>query len=122
MNKLRPKYKSSNFGALVRGKYVKRLVASSNVVVLDPEVAELFPNAASVNAALKSLAEIAKRAGSRRGVILLSARERCWFRLVIECTYGSEAADFCCVREWPAELRSGVGTAVDGSGARPSLD
>lgn len=62
----RPEYKPSDFGTLVRGKYVKRLRANSNVVVLDPEVAELFPNAAAVNAALRSLAEIAKRAGSRR--------------------------------------------------------
>jgi hypothetical protein len=52
---------------LVRGKYTEKLRSSSNVVVIAPEVAELFPNAAAVNAALRSLAEIAKRAGSRRG-------------------------------------------------------
>jgi hypothetical protein len=62
---LRSEYKRSDFGALVRGKYVERLQANSNVVVLDPEVADLFPNAVAVNAALRSLAEIAKRAGSR---------------------------------------------------------
>ena len=65
-DELRSEYKRSDFGTLVRGKYVKRLQASSNVVVLDPEVADLFPNGAAVNAALRSLAEIAKRAGSRR--------------------------------------------------------
>jgi hypothetical protein len=65
-DELRPEYKRSDFGALVRGKYVERLRASSNVVVIAPEVADLFPNAAAVNAALRSLAEIAKRAGSRR--------------------------------------------------------
>jgi hypothetical protein len=63
---LRSEYKRSDFGALVRGKYVARLEASSNVVVLDPKVAKLFPNAAAVNAALRSLAEIAMRAGSPR--------------------------------------------------------
>ena len=63
---LRSEYKRSDFGTLVRGKYVERLRASSNVVVIDPEVADLFPNAAAVNAALRSLADIAKRAGSRR--------------------------------------------------------
>jgi hypothetical protein len=51
---------------LVRGKYIERLRTSSNVVMIAPEVADLFPNAAAVNAALRSLAEIAKRAGSRR--------------------------------------------------------
>jgi len=63
-DELRPEYQRSDFGTLVRGKYVARLKASSNVVILDPEVAELFPNGAAVNAALRSLAEIAKRAGS----------------------------------------------------------
>jgi hypothetical protein len=65
-DELRSEYKRSDFGALVRGKYVERLQASSNVVVIDPEVAGLFPNAAKVNAALRSLTEIARRAGSRR--------------------------------------------------------
>jgi hypothetical protein len=65
-DELRSEYKRSDFGTLVRGNYVERLRASSNVVVIDPDVAELFPNAAAVNAALRSLADIAKRAGSRR--------------------------------------------------------
>jgi len=63
---IRAEYKRSDFKALVRGKYAARLRTSSNVVVLDPEVADLFPNAAAVNAALRSLAAIAKRADSRR--------------------------------------------------------
>jgi len=61
---LRSDYKRSDFGPLVRGKYVERLRRSSNVVVLDPEIADLFPNAAAVNAGLRSLAEIAKRASA----------------------------------------------------------
>ena len=61
---LRPRYQRSDFPALVRGKYRARLQRSSNVVVLEPEVAGLFPNAAAVNAALCSLVDIAKRAGS----------------------------------------------------------
>ena len=65
-DELRSEYKRSDFGALARGKYSQRLQAGSNVVVLDPEVSDLFPNAAAVNAALRSLAEIAKRAGSGR--------------------------------------------------------
>ena len=65
-DELRPEYKRSDFGVLVRGKYAQQLSANSNVVVLDPEVAELFPNAAAVNAALRSLAEIAQRTGAPR--------------------------------------------------------
>ena len=66
---LRPEYKRSDFDALVRGKYVDRPQESSNVVVLDPEVARMFPNGASVNDALRALAQIAKsrRSGRRRG-------------------------------------------------------
>jgi hypothetical protein len=65
-DELRSEYRRSDFGALVRGKYTERLRTSSNVVVIAPEVADLFPNAAAVNAALRSLAEIVRRAGSQR--------------------------------------------------------
>lgn len=63
-DELRSEYSRSDFGTLVRGKYVERLQERSNVVVLDPEVAKLFPNGASVNAALRALVDIAKRVGS----------------------------------------------------------
>jgi hypothetical protein len=65
-DELRQEYKRSDLGVLARGKYINRLRTRSNVVVLDPEIADLFPNAEAVNAALRSLADIAKRAGSRR--------------------------------------------------------
>ena len=65
-DELRSEYKRSDFGPLVRGKYIERLRTSSNVVMIAPEVADLFPNEAAVNAALRPLAEIARRAGSRR--------------------------------------------------------
>jgi len=61
VDELRPEYKRSDFGVLVRGKYIKQLRERSNVVVLDARVAKLFPNAASVNSALLSLAAVAKR-------------------------------------------------------------
>ncbi|RJP80741.1 MAG: hypothetical protein C4524_02955 [Candidatus Zixiibacteriota bacterium] len=41
-----------------RGKYAQRYAAGSNVVVIDPEVAEFFPDSESVNKALKALADI----------------------------------------------------------------
>ena len=63
---LRSEYKRSDFGVLARGKHVAQLQANSNVVVLDPEIADLFPNAAAVNAALRSVAEIARRTGVHR--------------------------------------------------------
>jgi len=53
--------KRSDFGVVVRGKYIERSREKSNVVVLDPRIAELFPNSAAVNSALLSLAEVARR-------------------------------------------------------------
>ena len=40
---------------LVRGKYAKRIRESTNVVVLDPQVAKAFPNDEAVNNALRGL-------------------------------------------------------------------
>ncbi|HYL73727.1 MAG TPA: hypothetical protein VEU96_05950 [Bryobacteraceae bacterium] len=60
-DELRSEYSRSEFRGLARGKYAARLREKSNVVVIDPEVADLFPNGESVNAALRALAEIVKR-------------------------------------------------------------
>ena len=56
----RPEYRRSDFKKLERGKHYKRVRASSNVVVLDPELAAVFPNSAAVNKALHALAEVAE--------------------------------------------------------------
>jgi hypothetical protein len=51
----RPEYKRSDLGELVRGKYAERIRESTNVVVLDPQVAKAFPNDEAVNKALRGL-------------------------------------------------------------------
>jgi hypothetical protein len=51
-----------DFSKAVRGKYYARFTQSSNVVVLDDDVAKLFPNAKAVNGALRALATVARRA------------------------------------------------------------
>ena len=63
-DEMRPEYKRSDFGELVRGKYVERLKKGSNVVVLDPRVAQAFPTSEAVNEALLSLLDLAKRVGT----------------------------------------------------------
>jgi hypothetical protein len=50
-----------DFSKGVRGKYVERFAQGSNVVVLSPDLAEVFPDSESVNAALRLLADIAHR-------------------------------------------------------------
>ena len=67
-DELRAEYKRSDFPqGLVRGKYTKRLRDSSNIVVLRPEVAQAFPNEDSVNNALLSLIEIARKTARATG-------------------------------------------------------
>ena len=41
-----------------RGKYAERYAAGNIAVVLDPDVAEVFPDSASVNRALRALSVI----------------------------------------------------------------
>ena len=50
-----------DFSKGVRGKYAKRYAAGSNVVVLLPDVAEVFPDSESVNEALRVLLKIARQ-------------------------------------------------------------
>lgn len=48
-----------DFSQGIRGKYSNRFKDGSNVVVLSPEIAEIFPDSESVNRALRLLVEIA---------------------------------------------------------------
>lgn len=54
-----------DFSSGVRGKHAKRYAQGSNVVILSPDVAELFPDSASVNAALRGLAVLARKTATR---------------------------------------------------------
>jgi hypothetical protein len=72
---LRSEYKREDLGPIVRGKYARRIVAESNVVVIDPTVAKAFPNEESVNTALRALIAVAN-ASARPGVRAAKARSR----------------------------------------------
>jgi hypothetical protein len=52
---MRPEY---DFTGAVRGKYAARFAAGTNLVALDPDVAEAFQDSAAVNHALRSLLEL----------------------------------------------------------------
>ena len=47
---------SYDFSGGVRGKYAKRYAQGTNVVVLDPDVANVFRDAESVNETLRAVA------------------------------------------------------------------
>jgi hypothetical protein len=54
-----------DFSRGVRGKYAERYAAGSNVVVLSPDVAEVFPDSEAVNEALRALIKIARQTSKR---------------------------------------------------------
>ena len=62
----RPEYRRADLGKLVRGKYAKSIRESTNVIVLDPQGAKVFPNDEAVNNALLNLIE-ANRSRTRSG-------------------------------------------------------
>ena len=56
-----------DFSGGVRGKYVNRYRRGTNVVLLEPELTQAFPNSKSVNDALRALLSIAIRAKTHKG-------------------------------------------------------
>ncbi len=54
-----------DFSRGVRGKYTKRYAEGTNVVLLDPDVAEFFPDHDAVNDTLRSLIRVIKKRQDR---------------------------------------------------------
>ena len=57
---LRPEYDLSQLTGGVRGKYYERATAGTTLVLLERDVAEAFPDAQTVNQALRALIKVAK--------------------------------------------------------------
>lgn len=55
-----------DFSSGVRGKYAEQYRQGTNVILLDPELVDAFPDSKSVNDALRSLLAIATKAANRR--------------------------------------------------------
>jgi len=62
---MRPEYDFSELKGKVRGKYVERFRAGTNLVLLEPDVAKAFPDTQAVNEALRLLMNVAKNQASR---------------------------------------------------------
>lgn len=56
-DEMRPEY---DFSGGVRGKHYEAYGAGTNVVFLDPDIAQVFTNSAAVNQALRQLVKLAK--------------------------------------------------------------
>ncbi len=50
-----------DFSKGIRGKYAERYTQGNNIVILSPDVAEVFPDSESVNEALRLLIKIANQ-------------------------------------------------------------
>jgi hypothetical protein len=53
-----------DFSKAVRGKYYRQYIESTNVVVLDPDVAAAFQNSEAVNQALRAMLKFAEQTSS----------------------------------------------------------
>lgn len=65
-NDLRPEYDFASMKGGVRGKYVKRYRRGTNLVLLDEDLAEVFPTDDAVNEALRAVVKAASRISRRR--------------------------------------------------------
>jgi hypothetical protein len=59
---LRQEYDLSQLQGGVRGKYYRRAAAGTNLVLIEPDLANLFPDSETVNRALRVLADAAQAA------------------------------------------------------------
>ena len=57
---LRPEYDLSKLTGGVRGKYYERATDGTTLVLLEPDVAEAFPDGQTVNQALRALMKVAQ--------------------------------------------------------------
>lgn len=64
---LRPEYDLSQLKG-VRGKYYREATAGTNLVLIEPELANVFPDTESVNRALRLLADTAESATAKKGL------------------------------------------------------
>lgn len=56
-----------DFSGGVRGKYAERYAEGANVVVLAPDVAEIFPDSVAVNEALRTLVRMSNKTVRAKG-------------------------------------------------------
>jgi len=64
-DELRPVYRREDLGEGVRGKYFESYRKGSNLELLSPDVAKVFPTEEAVNEALRSLISLAEKSAGR---------------------------------------------------------
>jgi hypothetical protein len=64
-DELRPEYRREDLGQGIRGKYFESYQKGSNLVLLSPDVAKVFPTEEAVNEVLRSLIDLAQKSTGR---------------------------------------------------------
>ncbi|NQU06432.1 MAG: hypothetical protein HQ568_10095 [Calditrichaeota bacterium] len=59
VDEILPEY---DFSGGVRGKYADRVRRGTNLVLLDPDVVQLYPDTETINKVLRTVADVAKLA------------------------------------------------------------
>ena len=59
-DEMRPEYDLSLLKGGVRGKYYRQAIAGTNLVLIEPDLAKIFPDSAAVNRTLRVVAEAAQ--------------------------------------------------------------
>ena len=65
---MRPEYDFADMKGGVRGKYARRARAGTNIVLIEPEVADAFPTEQAVNEALKGVLSTTRAVRSTGGL------------------------------------------------------
>jgi hypothetical protein len=63
---MRKEYDLSKLEGGVRGKYYRQATAGTNLAMIEPDLAKMFPDSAAVNRALRLLAEVSESATASR--------------------------------------------------------
>jgi len=72
---LRPEYDLSKLTGGIQGKYYKRATAGTTLVLLEPDVAEAFPDGRTVNDVLRAVVKVARTQADVIGSGLLKATQ-----------------------------------------------
>lgn len=68
-DELRREYDLTALKGGVRGKYYERAMAGTNLMLIEPEIAEVFPDSGAVNKALRGLIRNDKSRPSKRSAL-----------------------------------------------------
>lgn len=102
---LRPEYPPELIRSGVRGKYAKQFREGSNVVLIDPDLIDAFPNVKAVNDALRRLLAKREESATKNLIALQPAagESPCLFQAPVASGGGSRSGFH---RVWSAGCRN----------------